>query len=80
MGSLSMLTIPPSDHDGLLGLSVALVSSPPDLLVLVRLLGPLQERPQGSSILTPARASSVSCGTLGVLTRTLVGPAHRLLN
>ena len=53
--SLSVLLVPPSLHDGLLGLSTTSVFFPPSTLVLVRLPSLLQECRQDSSILLPLR-------------------------
>ena len=76
----SMLPVPLSLHNGLLGLSAIWVFSPPGILALVRLPSLLQVCQPGSSILTPARASRVSCEILDGLTRMQVGPARRLLH
>ena len=78
--TLSKLPALLSLHDGPLGLSATLESVPPGILALVRLLSPPQECRPGSSILTPARASRVSYGTLDVLTRMQAVPTRRPLN
>ena len=67
-------------HDDLRVPSSISVFAPPDILVPVRLLNPLQVCWPGSSTLTPARASTENCERLDVLTRMQAGPILRLLN